>query len=167
MIDVSGALKNPGSVYPFREELSFEPAFVMGEELTFEGAVLEGELFGAQETVSIQARLTVTVHAVCSRCLEPVNYPMDIEVEADFSRHPDEDSYPLTGHQIDGGKAAFDEMLLELPMRFLCREDCKGLCPVCGVNRNISLCTCRTGAVRPNPFSALSSLLADQNNEEV
>lgn len=167
MIDVSAALKNPGSQFPFTESLSFEPCTVLGEELSFEGAVLQGDFFGAGETVSIKARLTVTVHAVCSRCLEPVEYPMDLEVRADFARNPDEDSYPFTGHEIDAGKAAFDEMLTEMPMRFLCSEDCKGLCPVCGINRNISLCTCLTGAARPNPFSALSSLLGDQNNEEV
>ena len=42
----------------------------------------------------------------------------------------------------DIGKPVLDALLLEMPMRFLCKPDCKGLCPVCGRNRNIESCTC-------------------------
>ena len=167
MVDVSGALRNPGSSFPFEEALSFEPCRIMGEELRFEDALLTGEMFGADETVSIDARLTVTVLAHCARCLEPVSEPMDVQVKADFSRTPDADSYPIAGHLIDAGEAAFHVLLSQLPMRFLCSEDCLGLCPVCGGNRNKSLCTCLEGAVRPSPFSALSVLLQNQENKEV
>ena len=167
MIDVSGALRNPGSSFAFTEEESFEPIVMMGEDISFSDAVLEGELFGAEETVSIDARLKVTVHAHCARCLEPIDDRMDIQVEAVFSRQPKEDEFPITGHTIDGNEAARTEMISMLPMRWLCSEDCKGLCPVCGINRNKSLCTCLEGAVRPNPFSALNILLNDQNNKEV
>ena len=167
MVDISGALKNPGASFPFQEALQFEPCEVMGEELRFKDAVLEGELFGAEETVSIDADLSVAVLAHCARCLEDVEYPMEVEVKAEFSRTPDEDSYPIAGHLIDAGQAAFHVLLTQLPMRFLCKEDCLGLCPVCGTNRNKSLCTCLEGAVRPNPFSALNVLLNDQNNKEV
>ena len=167
MIDVSGALKNPGSSFPFEEAESFEPIVMMGEEIAFSDALLAGRLLGAEETVSIDARLKVNVHAYCARCLEPVERQMDIRVEATFSREPGDDEFPITGHTIDGKDAALSELITMLPMRFLCSEDCKGLCPVCGINRNKSLCTCLEGAVRPNPFSALKALLNDQNNKEV
>jgi len=167
MIDVSAALKNPGSIFPFSQELTFDPTVSMGEELRFEGAYLEGELFGAEETVGIKARLTATVIAHCSRCLTEVKYPMDVEVDAEFTRTNDEDTFPITGHEIDPRDAAFEALLLELPMRFVCSESCRGLCPVCGVNRNISKCKCGEGATASNPFSALSGLFSEQNNEEV
>ncbi len=167
MIDVSAALKNPGSIFAFEESEAYEPIEYRGEELAFSDAYLQGSFFGAGETVSIDSRLTVTVHAHCSRCLEPVAYPMDIEVRADFRRTPDEDSFPIAGHLIDAGEAAFSALLSEIPMRFLCAEDCRGLCPVCGSNRNKSLCTCLEGAAGPSPFEALQVLLGDQNNEEV
>ena len=167
MIDVSGALKQPGSSFAFDELLSFEPCEVMGEELAFEGARLAEELFSAGETVSIDSRLTVTVHAHCAKCLEPVEYPMDIEVKAEFKRTPDEDGFLIRGHEIDAGEAAFEALLTELPMRFVCSEDCRGLCPVCGVNRNKSLCTCLQGAAGPSPFEALAVLLGNQTTEEV
>ena len=57
------------------------------------------------------------------------------------------------------------DLVLELPMRFVCSEDCKGICYVCGANRNIAPCTCQEGGERQNPFSALSELLTE--DEEV
>ena len=167
MVDVSGALKNSGARFAFTEALVFEPCEVMGEELQFQDAVIDGNLFGAEETVSIDACLKVTVLAHCARCLEPVEEPMDVQVSAEFSRTPNEDRYPIVGHMINVGEAAFHVLLTQLPMRFLCSENCLGLCPVCGQNRNKNLCTCLEGAVRPNPFSALNVLLNDQNNKEV
>ena len=167
MIDVSGALKNAGAMYPFSQDIFIEPCEVFGETLSFEDARITGGCFGAEEAVSIEARLSVNVHAHCARCLEPVVYPMDIEVKADYRRGDGEDCFTFTGHEIDPVPAAFECLLTELPMRFLCSEDCKGLCPVCGKSRNKSLCTCLEGAVKPNPFSVLKSLPVYQTNEEV
>ena len=58
-----------------------------------------------------------------------------------------------------------EALLLELPLRLVCSENCKGICPSCGVNRNIAPCTCQEGGERQNPFSALSELLTE--DEEV
>ena len=58
-----------------------------------------------------------------------------------------------------------DALLLELPYRFLCSEDCKGLCSNCGINLNLGTCTCHEEEEVTNPFSALKAIV--QNNEEV
>ena len=93
---------------------------------------------------------------------------MKAELKGEFVRGGDDgDKYPLEGHEIDLAAAVEEALLLDLPMRFLCREDCKGLCPVCGKDLNTELCTCPKGGKAGNPFSALSRLLTDQNNEEV
>ena len=56
-------------------------------------------------------------------------------------------------------------LLLELPSRILCKEDCKGLCSQCGANLNDHECSCQKDLIRKNPFSALASLLNE--DEEV
>ena len=164
MLDVSAALRNPGSVFPFEENVSLDSCTVMGEELRFTDAVIKGEFFGAEDTVSIKANLTATVHAHCARCLEPVAETLKTSVEAEFSRteSEDEDVYPITGHTVDLAQPALEGLLLGLPMRFLCSESCKGLCPKCYRNRNLGLCTCPEGEVKPNPFSALKNFHYDQ-----
>ena len=172
MLDVSAALKNPGSEFGFERELTLEPCEMWGYTLTFENAALSGRYFSADEVVSLRGLLTVTVNALCARCLAPVKRELTVPVDARFSRASDgEDSgtevYPLVGHEIDLDEPAFEGLMLGLPMRFLCSEGCKGLCPVCGKNRNQGLCTCPEGVVKPNPFSALNSIFPTNKHEEV
>ena len=52
----------------------------------------------------------------------------------------DEEAYPLSGDELDLEPLARDAVLLELPLAPLCSEDCRGLCPVCGANRNTEPC---------------------------
>ena len=68
----------------------------------------------------------------------------------------DEEAYPLAGDELDLEPLARDAVLLELPLAPLCAEDCRGLCPTCGANRNTEPCAC------PRPvdprWSALDAL---------
>ena len=166
-ISVSGALKNPGQSYPFQAETAISELEVQGDPLRFENIVVKGECIGAEDSVNVVAEITAVAHACCSRCLEPMTLPITATVNENFVRTPDPedpDQYELLGHQIDLDPLVKDALLLEIPIRFLCSEDCKGLCPVCGVNRNLVSCTCHEGVEKENPFSALKAML---NHEEV
>ena len=166
MLDVSKALSNPGAGIPFEMPLEFEPTFFMGETLGFENALVSGVMTGGIDMVSVNSRLRVTVKAHCSLCLEATDLDMDVPVDCVFAREEGDETYPLEGYRADISRAAFEALLSELPMRFVCREDCKGLCPVCGRNRNTNPCDCLEGARGPRPLEALSVLLHN-NNEEV
>ena len=90
------------------------------------------------------------------------------EMEAVFARQPDPndpDQYAFEGYTVDLSEAVKDALVLQLPMRFLCKEDCRGLCPKCGVNLNTGSCSCREGEDDVNPFSVLRSIV--ENDEEV
>lgn len=168
MLNVSMALKNPGQAFPLRMGFSFPPLEIMGDEVRFTDAALEGQFLSASDEVSVSGVISAKAHSRCANCLIPVAVDIRAEWEADFAKGGDgEEQYPLVGYEIDLAPAVQEALLLELPIRFLCREDCKGLCPVCGKNRNTDQCTCQEGVTKPNPFSALSNLLYDQNNEEV
>jgi uncharacterized protein len=122
-------------------------------ELRPEGLELGGERyeFGADP---IPARLDVSRtssgHALrldlraklqgrCMRCLEPGEFPVAVEArEVDQPGGEDEElSSPyVDGDELDVGAWAHDAIALALPQALLCREDCKGLCPVCGIPLN-------------------------------
>lgn len=166
-ISVSGALKNPGQSFPFEATTTISEMEVLGDPMRFEDIVIKGEIIGAQDSVNVAASITAVAHTRCSRCLQPMSMPVTAAVNENFVRSPDPedpDQYELQGYQIDLDPLVTDALLLEIPIRFLCSEDCKGLCPVCGVNRNLVSCTCHEGVNKENPFSALRSML---NNEEV
>jgi len=112
--------------------------------------------------IHLSGRLGTEIRLVCARCLEPIRQVVDREF--DLFYHPlvdcpeeEELAVPkgeeeLGFYQGEGlllDDVAKEQVLLALPMRSLCREDCKGLCPHCGCNRNTETCSCGTVAVDP------------------
>ena len=111
-----------------------------------------------------------TVPVACGRCLE--EFPVAVRATVDLRFVP----RPPTGNRVELGSDDLDldfydhdelnlatlvqsETALALPMKPLCREDCRGLCPVCGGNRNLVACTCQERAPDPR-LAALKDLAA-------
>ena len=168
-LDVSRALKNPGQVYPFQATLQIEPMEVLSDPVHFEDIAVEGEFFCTGENrVSLRAKADARAVSRCCRCLERVETPVHAEIDAVYAKTPDPDDpdlYAFEANAIELTDAVRDALLLELPMQFFCKPDCKGLCPVCGANLNTVTCTCQEGKVITSPFSALKSIVL--NDEEV
>ncbi|MBR1758901.1 MAG: DUF177 domain-containing protein [Lachnospiraceae bacterium] len=93
----------------------------------------------------------------CSRCLDDVTvaFPMEFDEEVDFQKTEaermedlDEQVY-IDGTNLDVERLIYDEILLDFPLQTLCREDCKGICKVCGVNLNRETCSCDQTVMDP------------------
>ena len=168
-LDIGRALKNPGQVYPFKAAVTLPEMEVLSDPVRFDGIEVEGEFFcTGDHRVSLRAEASATVNSRCCRCLEPVQAAERVHIDALYAKQPDPDDpdlYGFEGNALELEDAVKDALLLELPMRFLCKPDCKGLCPVCGVNLNQQTCTCQEGNVVTGPFSALREIVL--NDEEV
>ena len=109
-------------------------------------------------TVHIRGRLTATVEPECGRCLErygsglsqeldlfylprAAERPQDQEEEVGLGDHEVVVGY-YDGDRLDLGEVVREQMFLSLPLKRLCREDCRGLCPGCGKNLNAGACGC-------------------------
>ncbi len=109
------------------------------------------------ETVSVRGVVVAAARLECVRCLAvfdwPVRAPLELFAErAGSGRDRDEvelerDAYMRfhDGRQLDLREEAREVLLLELPMVPHCREDCRGLCPKCGADRNAGPCGCPDG----------------------
>ena len=167
-LDASNALRYPGQEYPFENAIELEEMEFAGDPIRFSDITAKGVMTGAGEEVSVRADVTATMHSRCVRCLEDVEMPMSASFDAVFARKPDPDDpdlYCFEASTVELTDAVRDALIMEIPMVILCSEDCKGLCPVCGVNRNIQSCTCQEGGEVANPFAALKAIV--QNDEEV
>jgi len=117
-----------------------------GRSVVPEGA--EAEVVVDVRSFSGGIEVTGTVSApwtgVCRRCTIPVGGELHIPVQERFIPGPvsEDDLYPITDDTIDLGPLARDAIVLELPAAPLCREDCQGLCPHCGADRNEGDCGC-------------------------
>jgi uncharacterized protein len=114
-----------------------------------------------------------TIELGCSRCLEPFEVPVDAgfdllflpagtHVPGDEDRELGEDDTGVSFYHedvIDLGEVIREQFYLALPMKPLCREDCAGLCPICGINKNREACSCESTWVDPRmePLRRLKS----------
>ena len=116
----------------------------------------------AAQGLLVQVRLDADVDAECGRCLEPFVQHLSIDFTDlyAFSTVALTDSIlrmPENG-KIDLAPIIREEMLLAMPMNALCQVDCKGLCPVCGENQNLTTCQHDDEEVDPR-LSSLRALL--------
>jgi uncharacterized protein len=127
----------------------------------------EGDGFAFSGDIATQARL------VCGRCLEQYGLPLDMHFDLLYTSRPephdrhgesrvDVDSFTevhFGGARIDLDALLAEQIYLALPLKPLCRDDCRGLCSRCGANLNIAECGC-TAETEPDPrLAALKRLV--------
>jgi uncharacterized protein len=114
--------------------------------------------------ISVTGTITLPWRAPCRRCLTEVVGTSLVEVD-EIYRDPDDapvgdDAFEIVGDQIDLTPVIREYVLLELPDDPLCRDDCAGICPMCGSDRNRTVCDCDT-TVRDERWAALDDLRLD------
>ena len=126
------------------------------------------------DQVAIDGTVKTTVVLTCSRCLE--HFEFDVETNFSATAVPERplvaasipkeeielsgdaiDVILYEGESVDLRNEIAQQIIMALPFKPLCQENCKGLCSHCGTNLNQSTCTCQSGAAN-NPFAVLKSL---------
>ena len=114
----------------------------------------------------LTAELSYEVTMPCDRCFETTTrrfaptftHTLVRELSGDGD---DEDYVVVPEERLDLDQLLTEDILLDMPSKFLCRPDCKGICPVCGKNRNLEECSCEQRETDPR-LAALQSLLEDR-----
>jgi uncharacterized protein len=117
-----------------------------------DGVSLTGRIERSGESYLLRGDLRGQLITACSRCLEPAAVDLDIPVivsyeetddeEAEAADDEDGDVRKFSGGEIDLAPELRDEIMLAMPIGPLCRQDCAGICAVCGGNRNVTPCDC-------------------------
>jgi uncharacterized protein len=128
------------------------------------------ELVSGAEEILVVGRLTVEMTGACDRCLEPLSLPVDCVFDLAYIPAGDAGGKPEAeiktndtvigyyhGNGLELNDVLREQVLLSIPMQKLCREDCLGICPHCGQNRNTAICACRVEAA-DDRWSALKNL---------
>lgn len=148
-----------------RIDRRYEPgAFtVKDDEFRLVGPVTLGaDVHKDARKVRLAGRVTATLECDCSRCLEPFAVPVDAAFDEMFlpsdantaggSEEVREDDMGVSFYKddvLDLGELMREQFYLALPMKPLCQDDCKGLCPICGINWNRETCQCKSEWVDP------------------
>ena len=99
--------------------------------------------------VHVKGTVDIDVMIPCARCLEEVRTPIRFDIDKKLTvreeglvdEEMEEPDY-LIGFELDVDKLVYAEILVNWPMRVLCKDDCKGICKVCGMNLNKGTCSC-------------------------
>lgn len=153
-------LRQPGAVKPIVATMS-------GAELDVDHDSLDGdigvdlELEALNDGIVVRGHISASWAAPCRRCLRDLHGVTRAEVDELYQVELlDEDAYPIVDGQLDLAPMARQAVLLELDDERLCREGCAGLCPQCGVDRNVESCGCDT-EVKDDRWAALDGLVLD------
>jgi uncharacterized protein len=115
-------------------------------------------LESTNDALVVRGRLELAWHGTCRRCATPVGGMVVSDVDELYQLQvTDPDAFPLPADQLDLEPMVREVLLIDAPAAPLCRADCAGLCPVCGVDRNTERCSCVAVAV-DDRWSALEAL---------
>jgi uncharacterized protein len=157
-------------------EFAPEQLGVDARDFTVRGpARFSGTLTRKGERFELAGRVQASIELPCGRCLEPFVWPVDTTVALTYVpertnprdeevelQEEDLDTAYYRDHVLDLAEMLREQFYLSLPMQPLCREDCKGLCPQCGINRNGETCDCQTAWEDPR-LAGLRALLTPKS----
>jgi uncharacterized protein len=106
---------------------------------------VKGKIYNRAGIVHLDYTVDFTLLVTCDRCLKELerDYHFEFSHIVVQSLNSDNDDYIVAdGESIDMSEIAVTDLLLQLPTKYLCKEDCKGLCMVCGCDLNESECDC-------------------------
>lgn len=105
---------------------------------------------------AVRGQVKTKVQVPCSRCLQPVMFPVDTALELVLTERSkntgfdlDEDFIIFDGDEADISAEIGQAIFMALPLVYLCSDDCQGLCPVCGQDKNNQPCQCKEDTTDP------------------
>lgn len=153
-----------------------------GQHFDFsEGLFVEAKVRWMEESLlSVQLSLAASLRGECARCLAAVElaisddlmylyYSRGLELGKDTELQSDDGFMPVEvnfwGRTVNLSDQVWESLLILLPVRLLCREDCAGLCPYCGADLNSDACSCVPEESDPR-FEILRGISLEQEQEE-
>jgi uncharacterized protein len=134
---------------------------------------------GEDDSVHVRGKLSARLALQCGRCLEPFALPVEQDLDLFYLRRrsdepgEEEDEVELAdrdmviayydGDELDLGEMVREQFFLAVPLKRLCREECGGICPTCGGNRNQTRCECPPPEAAASPFGSLRKLFEDKD----
>ena len=159
VINLSEILSNQAKTEHHECEITMEDFVYSGNHYPFSYkslVVLDLESAGKKKVRAVGS-FTVRMIIPCDRCLDDVEreFPITFDKVLDFSDSEEKEEDNLNevsfveGSELDVDVLVYDELVMAMPMKVLCKPDCTGLCLMCGANRNTTECGCDTKVPDP------------------
>ena len=162
LLDLRRVFEGDDQRVPFVHQMDLSQIEQWGDRPFAEPVQLEGYVQNRAGIVTVHYTASYLLSTACARCLDPVErrvrQDFDNTVVRKLNQQEDDDYIVCEDGILDLDLIAQDDILLELPIRMLCSEDCKGLCPICGCNLNKEQCSCQQPEWEGRRIKAFDSL---------
>lgn len=165
IINVLQAKKALGNRQTFEFITSAEQLAIEGETPWMDNVIqVEGELINNGQALAVKGTIFATAKYQCSCCLEEFTVAMEIPFGDNYQQTNNEvidieaDLAYYTGEEIELTDLVRESLILAEPIKSVCSENCRGLCPHCGINLNTTQCNCQGKQIDPR-FAVLQQLL--------
>ncbi|EHI98457.1 protein of unknown function DUF177 [Clostridium sp. DL-VIII] len=105
-----------------------------------------GVISSDSDILILNAKIKTNLEMTCSRCLDTFIYPIDIDIEERFTTNrdsEDDEAIVVMDDVLDITDIVENSIISTLPIKRVCKNDCKGLCQECGCNLNHASCSCQ------------------------
>lgn len=166
LLNVQKIINAPGERIDFQFEMDLSDVDFSGLYPAQDPVVVTGDVRNTAGMLLLQFTAGTVLRSVCDRCLKHFDNPKSVRCEYMLAERVEEESdeiVVLSDGAVDVGELARTAFILEMDAKTLCSEDCKGICPGCGVNLNQGSCTCKK-EVDPR-LAVLARLLEKDSNQ--
>lgn len=129
---------------------------------------INGKIVSRAGIVESQLNCKVEYSAFCDRCgeahTEKYCFPICRTIVTSLENDEDDEIAVIPDMQLDLEDFCYADIVMSLPTKFLCKEDCRGLCPTCGQNLNLGSCNCSSKEIDPR-LAALADLLKEESTK--
>ncbi len=149
LLSLAKIINTPGEAVSFDVTMDFSDMEFGGQRPVTEPVQVRGVVRNTADVLLLTGTVQTTLHCVCDRCAKEFAREMCVEMNAVLTsqlqseENEDENLFELQGDSVDLEEVAATAFVLNMEPKFLCREDCKGLCPACGADLNEGPCACR------------------------
>lgn len=160
-LDLRPIIHQPGASIPFSFSLDLSKEDFFGEQPIQEPVQVSGAVTNVAGMLVLEGEAVSRLEHICDRCMTPFRREKTVKLSnllaETLEGEEDEELILLEDGMADIGELAYTAFILNMDTKHLCSEDCKGLCPGCGVDLNQEPCRCRK---QPDPrWAALQQLL--------
>ncbi len=162
IIDLKHIFVNDNASLPIEYELDLSWVEYMGDYPLKKPVVLQGDISNKASLIRLNAHISYEYEACCDRCgcdaVQKINIELEKSLAVSIEGEESETILITPDMKLDLDELVYSEVIVSLPMKHLCNEECKGICFKCGKNLNEGQCNCPQKEIDPR-LSALAELL--------
>lgn len=167
-LDLKQIIHVPGAELPFSCQLDLSHLEFYGCYPICEPVAVTGAVHNRAEMLELEATLSSNLHLNCDSCGKPfervVTVPVRRLLATELENEAEDEIILLSGTELDLDAVVTDEFIFAMDTKYLCSEDCKGRCPLCGADLNQGPCQCKPAA--DSRFAVLAQLLEQTDHQE-